>query len=102
MQPSDHTTLDRAAVNVARTRDHDALAVIGGRVDGELHSTLSTIAGRFNSATLVTIRSQGGGGDMRWIGGIHLDGANAEHALRQWGAESVAHRSSAAPRRVAS
>jgi uncharacterized protein (DUF58 family) len=73
--------LRRATIEVLRGREHDALSVVSGEVDGTDLAAVTAMARRFARPSLVTLRRDGG---PRWSGGQHLDGPTAVAALRRW------------------
>jgi uncharacterized protein (DUF58 family) len=84
IQPADHGDLRRATVAVLRSRDHDAVTVIGGVLERADLAEVTTIARRFATASLVTI-SDGAVGEVgHWTGGIHVDAPTALGALKRW------------------
>ena len=74
-------SLRRATVEVLRGRDHDAITVISSDVDAVDLAEVTSMAQRFASSSLVTVRSAGG---LRWSSGTHLDAPTAATALLRW------------------
>jgi uncharacterized protein (DUF58 family) len=77
----DRSKLDTATGLVLRGHDHDTLVVIGGELQLNDLSQVSSMARRFASPILVTLRPNGG---VRWNLGLHLDGDSATSALNRW------------------
>lgn len=73
--------LQRAAIEVLRGREHDAITVVTGSADGADLASTTAMTRRFARPTLVTLRDVAG---ERWLGGTHLDGATAVIALARW------------------
>jgi uncharacterized protein (DUF58 family) len=74
-------SLQRTTGEVLRGHDHDTIVVIAGSVTAEDLRHVSSMAGRFTTPILVTVRN---GGGPRWSLGMHLDGEDAESALEGW------------------
>ena len=73
--------LSRAAIEVLRGREHDAITVVTGRADASDLGSITAMTRRFARPSLVTVRAERG---ERWLGGQHLDGASAVAALARW------------------
>lgn len=84
--------LSRAAIEVLRGREHDAITVVTGAADHADLAATSAMTRRFSRPSLVTVRAVAG---ERWRGGPHLDGPTAVAALERWQAPSA--RSGVAP-----
>jgi uncharacterized protein (DUF58 family) len=88
VQPGERGDMRRAALEVLRGRDHDALIVVGGEASTDDLATVTSMARGFATAAVVTLRSGEGRGSM-WTAGIHLDGETAAAALARWKAPST-------------
>lgn len=75
--------LHRAAFDVHRIRQHDAIVVITGAADPSDLAAVTTMARRFATPTLATVRAQVDGRPL-WGGGAHLDGSTADALLARW------------------
>lgn len=73
--------LQRAAIEVLRGREHDAITVVTGATDPRDVTAVTAMTRRFARPSLVTIRETAG---ERWLGGQHLDGPTAMAALARW------------------
>ena len=87
VQTADDADLRAASQAVLRVRERDALVVISGDIDAAALTDVTAMARRFATPALVTIRE--GDPSPRWPAGLHLDGVDAEAALRRWNARSV-------------
>jgi uncharacterized protein (DUF58 family) len=73
--------MGRAAAEVLRGRDHDAIVVVAGDIAAADMAEVSAMSRRFATAILVTVRPEGG---AIWSSGMHLDGVDAADALTRW------------------
>jgi uncharacterized protein (DUF58 family) len=78
--------MQRAAMEVARGREHDALVVISGRVESADLAQCSLMARRFATSVLLSVQPPTG---MRWGGGVHVLGDTAADIVAQWRAGAV-------------
>ena len=84
----ERVTMQRAATEVVRGRDHDSIIVVSGAVDVADLAAVTAMSRRFATASLVTIRDTGS--SPVWPSGVHLDGPTAELALRRWQSTATA------------
>ena len=83
VQLDDGHDLGAATGAVLRTRERDAIAIVSGDVDADALSAVTSMSRRFASAALVTIRPVHRDA-VRWMGGLHLTGRDADAALSRW------------------
>ncbi len=77
--------LSRAAIEVLRGREHDAITVVTGNADAADLAATSAMTRRFSRPSLVTVRAADSeSAPVRWVGGQHLDGPTAVAALARW------------------
>jgi uncharacterized protein (DUF58 family) len=83
LMPDDVGTLHRATSEVLRCHDHDTIVIVGGTLDVEDLVQVSSMARRFSTAVLVTLRASADGRPV-WNAGTHLDGDSAKHVMTSW------------------
>ncbi len=83
VEPDAGGEMQRATGEVLRCHDHDTLVVIGGALGIEDLVQVSSMARRFSSAILVTLRPNDGKGSL-WNSGTHIEGDSALSVLTSW------------------
>ena len=83
VSPDDAGALQLASSEVLRCHDHDTIVVVAGSLDLDDLVHVSSMARRFSSAVLVTLRSADVTGPL-WNAGTHIDGDNALSVLSSW------------------
>jgi uncharacterized protein (DUF58 family) len=82
LQPSDNASLQRAAQQALRTREHDTVVVIAGELSHVDLGEVSAITKRFAQPTLVTISDATE--SVRWTAGTHIVAATSGDVARRW------------------
>jgi uncharacterized protein (DUF58 family) len=82
LMPDEHGAMQRASSEVLRCHDHDTIVVVGGTLDLDDLVQVSSMARRFSTAIVVTLRATSTG--PLWNAGTHLDGTSALSVLTRW------------------
>ncbi len=82
VEPDGNGAMQNATGDVLRGHDHDTIVVVGGSLGLDDLVQVSSMARRFSTAILVTLRPASTG--HLWNGGTHLDGDSASTVLTQW------------------
>jgi uncharacterized protein (DUF58 family) len=86
LNPDAIGAMHRATGEVLRCHDHDTIVVIAGALSMEDLVQVSSMARRFTTAILVTLRPVGGTTTQSpmWNAGMHLDGDTALSVMTRW------------------